>query len=152
MAAVRTLCEAYRAELLAHDPAAPPVVAALYPLPVWTALRDALPQGHALVLLARLDGWPAGCGMAQTLPDGSLELKRLYPRPEARGHGIAAAMVDRLAEHARATGAPLLRLDTFTTLTAARRLYERLGFTACGPYAPLPAISEGRLCFYQRAP
>lgn len=90
--------------------------------------------------------------MAQTLPDGSLELKRLYTRPEARGHGIAAAMVDRLAEHARATGAPLLRLDTFTTLTAARRLYERLAFTACGPYAPLPAIAEGRLCFYQRAP
>src|SRR5690348_5113749 len=48
------------------------------------------PTGRLLV--ARLDGKVAGCIALRPIDERICEMKRLYVRPEARGHGIAWAL------------------------------------------------------------
>ncbi len=62
------------------------------------------------------------------------EVKRLYVRPGARGRALGERLVRTLLDFARAAGYRELKLDTLASMTAARRLYERLGFGACSPY------------------
>ena len=64
------------------------------------------------------------------------ELKRMYVRPEFRGRKYGELLVDHLAEHARANGITLLRLETGIHQEAAIRLYERLGFRRIPPFGP----------------
>ncbi len=55
----------------------------------------------------------------------------MYVRPEARGRGIGAALVEHVIAHAR-TEVEILALSVVTENAAARRIYERLGFVAYG--------------------
>ncbi len=90
--------------------------------------------------------------MSQRLPDGCTEIKRVFVDPAARGHGLAARLVEELATRARAAGVPLLRLDTMNTLSAACHLYIKLGFAERGPYQPVPEIALPHLRFFERRP
>ncbi|MGI9288914.1 MAG: GNAT family N-acetyltransferase [Pseudomonadales bacterium] len=49
---------------------------------------------------------------------------------EFRGHGIGTALLDELKRYARENEISHIRLDVIDTNPAARRLYERQGFTA----------------------
>ena len=98
----------------------------------------------------RADGHPAGCGGIKLVGREYGELKRMFVRPEFRGAGFGAMLVDHLAAHALAHGVALLRLETGVHQKAAIRLYERLGFyriPAFGPYTndPLSLCYEKRL-------
>jgi len=86
--------------------------------------------------VVRVDGTPAGCGGVQLFPEGYAELKRMYIRPAFRGRGLARALLDRLAAHARARGASALRLETGVHQHEAIRLYEGVGFQRIGPFGP----------------
>lgn len=85
-------------------------------------LRDA-PQGQAL-----------GCG-AIRLREDCAELLRMVVQPQARGRGLGAALVAGLERQAVLAGRPLLRLETGVRQRAAIRLYERLGYRRCAPFA-----------------
>lgn len=58
-------------------------------------------------------------------------------RAAARGKGVGTAMLCHLLDEARRTGATRVLLETGSQpfFAPARRLYERHGFTACGPFA-----------------
>lgn len=83
---------------------------------------------------------------AQVLGTGALaeaagygEVKSMFTAPAARGRGVAAALLRRIEDHARALRLPLLRLESGAALAAAVRLYERQGFARCavfGDYRP----------------
>jgi ribosomal protein S18 acetylase RimI-like enzyme len=66
------------------------------------------------------------------------EMKRLYVRPEARGRGLARALIARLCEHAQSLGYDEIRLDTLPMMGNAQALYESLGFADIGPYYDTP--------------
>jgi ribosomal protein S18 acetylase RimI-like enzyme len=83
----------------------------------------------------RDDGIAVGCGGIQLVGTEYGELKRMYVRPEHRGHGFAKLMLDHLADHARRNGVHLLRLETGIHQTAAIALYERAGFQRIPPFA-----------------
>jgi putative acetyltransferase len=70
------------------------------------------------------------------------EIKRLYVKPDARGTGLGARLVETLLQEARAIGYRELKLDTLEHMTGARLLYQRLGFAPCSPYYhnPLPGV------------
>ncbi|MEX1235582.1 MAG: GNAT family N-acetyltransferase [Roseovarius sp.] len=71
--------------------------------------------------------------------DGYGEVKSMFTAAEARGRGVAAAILRALEDHARETGVDLLRLETADILDGAVRLYERNGFVRCarfGDYRP----------------
>ena len=102
----------------------------------------ALPSGYDLLLLAEIDGAPAGCAALREL-GGEGELKRLYVRHSARGSGAGRLLVQAVIDAARVRGYRFLRLDTLPSMVSAIRLYESLGFTPAQPYSPgAPAESR----------
>ncbi len=58
----------------------------------------------------------------------------LATRPEARGQGIGAALLEAAAVAARRRGCRVLRLEVRTDNAAAIGLYERLGYRRIGSY------------------
>jgi len=84
--------------------------------------------------VVRQDGAPAGCGGIQLFGTEYGELKRMYVRPQFRGLGLAKVMLDHFANHARAQGVRLLRLETGIHQHAAIGLYERAGFRRIPPF------------------
>jgi putative acetyltransferase len=87
--------------------------------------------------VARLGEAFVGTGALQ-IKQGYGEVKSMFTTQEARGKGVAAALLRQIEDEARAHGLPLLRLETGAALAAAIRLYERHGFTPCprfGAYA-----------------
>ena len=102
--------------------------------------------------IARLAGEAVGCGGIAFI-DGAAELKRIYVRPEARGQGIAQAILARLQEEAHARGVNLLMLETGDAQHAAIRLYQRAGFRRCAPfgeYAKMPPLAIVRSVFFEK--
>lgn len=83
------------------------------------------------------DGQVLGCGALKALPDGTAEVKSVHVLSGARGRGLARAIMDHLASVARTEGISALVLETGAThlpgYDAARKLYERLGYSYCGP-------------------
>ena len=66
--------------------------------------------------------------------DGYGEVKAMFTSALARGQGVATALLHQLEDHARAQELTALKLETGEELTQAVRLYERHGFTRCGPF------------------
>lgn len=97
------------------------------------AFRPADVQGpRGAFVVARLGGKPVGCGALRPLDDGgsasSAEVKRMYVASEARGRGVARAILGRLEALARGFGYARLVLETGDRQPEAIRLYERAGF------------------------
>ncbi len=91
-----------------------------------------------VAMLATLDGDAAGCVFVTHFDDESAIIQRLYVRPNARGHGLARALMNDAAEHARGRGYRRLVLDTDKgQLQAAYQLYLSLGFAECAPFGPV---------------
>jgi ribosomal protein S18 acetylase RimI-like enzyme len=72
-------------------------------------------------------------------------LQELYVVPHLRGQGIGRRLLEETIEFARAAGAAGIDLNTGETDTAARNLYESMGFTnkEGGPDGP-------SMLFYER--
>ncbi|MEM6306623.1 MAG: GNAT family N-acetyltransferase [Pseudomonadota bacterium] len=66
--------------------------------------------------------------------DGYGEVKSMFVAPNARGIGVAQALLRQVEDAARDAGLPLLRLETGDRLLAACHLYRRFGFQDRGPF------------------
>lgn len=101
---------------------------------------EALAAAQSVFLVVEWDGELVGCGAAKHCGEWA-EIKRMYLKPQARGAGLALAMLERLLEWARARDLPLARLETGNVSDGALKLYRRAGFTeiaAFPPYRPDP--------------
>ena len=95
------------------------------------------PEGR--LLLATVEGAPAGCVALHKLDTGVCEMKRLYVRPQFRGKGLGHALAERIISEARQIGYKQLRLDTVEPrMRAAVAMYQRLGFHEIAPYRENP--------------
>jgi putative acetyltransferase len=115
------------------------------------ASRAVTPPGSAHALdLAGLQGpgieffsaWlgaaPVGTGALKRLDAGHGEIKTMFTTPEARGRGVAAAMLRHLLGRAAVQGLARISLETggIDYFAPARALYARHGFVVCAAFAP----------------
>jgi len=110
---------------------------------------DALRAPAVTFLVAELEGDVCGCA-AFVRCHGYVELKRMVVAPQARGRGIARALVGALESRAWAEGFRTARIETGIHQPEALALYDRTGYQvrdAFGDYAqdPLSVFMEKTL-------
>ena len=66
------------------------------------------------------------------------EVKRMYVEPSLRGQRIGSRLLSVLEGALRSQGVALARLETGAAQHEAVRLYERCGYTRCGPFGGYP--------------
>ncbi len=100
---------------------------------VWAWLMDADHEVKALVAVEQVAGRSEVVGfaiyrrLADTFrADVSWHLDDLYVQPEHRGAGVAAALIEAVAERASAAGGGTLRWITAHDNERAQRVYDRL--------------------------
>jgi GNAT superfamily N-acetyltransferase len=87
----------------------------------WPGPRDGL-------WIAETDGRPVGSITLDDQGGGLGQLGHLVLTPETRGTGTGRRLVEHVLEAARAVGYERLQLFTFHELSAARGLYQSVGF------------------------
>ena len=101
-------------------------------------LRDVKGRAQTARVLAAVDDGGGALGCVTLILDGGPwrelagdeegEFRMLAVDPAAQGRGAGAALVHACIDEARAAGRTRLVLSSATDMTAAHRLYERLGF------------------------
>jgi ribosomal protein S18 acetylase RimI-like enzyme len=107
-------------------------------------------EESAEVLVAVVDGEIAGAvtvatrggEWAEQAGPGEAVIRMLAVDPRRRGAGVGAALVQACLDRARADGCHVVRLSTQPSMTAAHRVYERLGFVRTPSYdwEPVPGV------------
>ena len=84
----------------------------------------------------------AGGSYAETAGPGEAVFRMLAVHPAARGRGVGAALVQQCLQRAVAAGCTRMVISTQPTMTAAHRLYERMGFARLpeGNWSPRPGV------------
>lgn len=75
-----------------------------------------------------------------------LELKRMYVVPDARGTGVAAALLTAAEHEAKALGAERIVLQTGDRQPEAVRCYEKAGYTPIPIFPPYERLTFSK-CF-----
>ena len=109
--------------------------------PVAATPSQFLPPGGAFAVVY-IDGEPQACGGYRRIDDTTAELKRMYVRPRARGHGLARRLLAALEVAAAHAGYRHLWLETGLSQPEAIALYESAGYTpvaSFGQFARAPS-------------
>jgi len=90
--------------------------------------------------IAYLQEKAVGCVVLRRLPSMQFagECKRLYVQPEARGNGLADALLNTQEAFARSKGLQWIYLDSYDDLKAAVALYRKRGYLPCERYNDNP--------------
>jgi len=93
------------------------------------------------VVLAYIDDKPAGCGCFKPFDAQSIEVKRMFVRPDARGNGISKMVLTELETWARELGFKSAVLESASKQVEAHSLYLKSGYERIpnyGQYEGLP--------------
>jgi ribosomal protein S18 acetylase RimI-like enzyme len=125
----------------------------------WQGIAEQVETGAVLLFVAR--GIEGIVGTAQLHPVGKpnqphrAEIAKVLVHSRARRRGIGEALMRAAEAQALAMGRDLLVLDT-DEAGAARRLYNRLGWTEAGTIPRYALMPDGRDCgstfFYKALP
>jgi|SRR3954467_10335005 len=98
---------------------------------------DRLADAHVTMLGARRGGQLLGVGALKELDTAHGELKSMHTAVEARGQGVARALLSHLLSLAASRGYDRVSLETGSTdaFVPARELYASFGFERCAPFA-----------------
>ena len=107
----------------------------------------ARPRGR--LLLAQIDGQPAGCVAFRPFGSDACEMKRMFVAPALQGRGVGRALAERLIAEARASGYARMLLDTGFLQVEAQTLYHSLGFVDIEPYYPIPDAARSTALFME---
>lgn len=116
-----------------------------------STLRDVAGRARAAtVLVAVIRGEVVGAvavatkggAYAEMAAPGEAVIRMLVVGPAARGSGAGTALVQACLDAALADGCEVVRLSTQATMTAAHRIYERVGFirTPERDWQPVPGL------------
>ena len=111
-----------------------------------------LPGHYQTIMLAVVDGVPAGCVMLRRIDDQACEMKRLFVRPAFQNQRIAHSLICKLATTADALGYRAIRLETGPLQFEAQGLYASLGFKRIAPYYAAAGWLKDNMLFFEGAP
>lgn len=109
---------------------------------------DALCVPEITFLVAREGAQFLGCAALAQKPHFS-EVKSMFVADAARGKGVADKLLLALIDTAKSKSITHVFLETGDTLYAAHKLYEKHGFTYCGPFGDYAA--DPNSLFMERA-
>jgi GNAT superfamily N-acetyltransferase len=98
------------------------------------------------VVLASEDERPSGCGAIKEFVPGTMEIKRMYVKPEFRRKGIAAAILTELENWARELSCTKCILETGRRQPEAIGLYKKAGYKSIPNYGQYDGV-ENSVCF-----
>ena len=111
---------------------------------------EQMADADTTVFIARVDGVAVACGALKRHAGGIGEVKRMYTRPTHRGRKIGEQIVSCIEAMARTEGLKRLVLETGDRHYAAWKVYERSGFTRCGPVLDYADVKWS--VFYDKQP
>ena len=86
------------------------------------------------VIVAYENELPVGCGAFKLFEKALVEIKRMYVKPQHRGKGIAAYILQELEQWAKQEGFTACVLETGLNQPEAIRLYEKTGYVRTPNY------------------
>lgn len=107
---------------------------------------DDVAPGRGVFVVVYRNGEPVGCGAVRRLDAETVELKRMYVAPDARGLGLGRRLVSALEAEARALGARRLVLETGVRQAAALALYRATGFEPIALYGEYRLSPDTSVC------
>jgi len=114
-----------------------PKVGTAYADPILDTLYEVYQAPRSVYYVVENEGKVVGgCGVA-SLENGNssvCELQKMYFAPEIRGTGFAEKIIEKCLEFAKIQGYEICYLETLSFMTAAQKLYKRIGFeNICAP-------------------
>ena len=106
----------------------------------WHMTVEEMAAPDTTVLVARDSGKAIACGALRRHADAIGEVKRMWTNPAYQGMGIGGRILNEIIALARDEGVTKLVLETGDRHPAAWRVYERAGFTRCGPVLDYPDV------------
>ena len=103
---------------------------------------DNIPQ----VVLAYVNGVPAGCGCFKYFEEGSVEVKRMFVSPAHRGKGIGSAILSELETWAKELGNRYLVLEMGNLQPEAAILYQKQGYQIIPNYGQYVGMEATSIC------
>lgn len=100
------------------------------------------------VWIARDGDTVVGCGALKRHSGTVGEVKRMFTRPDWQGQGIGWRILGEILAAAEWEGLATLVLETGDQHPAAWAIYEKAGFSRCGPVLDYPASPYS--VFYQK--
>jgi GNAT superfamily N-acetyltransferase len=118
------------------------------------AILEKLPDLHKRpfggILIAWVNGKPAGCVMYRNAGPGVAEFNRMYVSADGRGHGLGRKMLDQMFEHMSADGYTRVFFSSATFLSHARAMYENAGFVPMPLPTGIPDVWRDKVYFMER--
>ncbi|OOM80572.1 GNAT family N-acetyltransferase [Clostridium sp. BL-8] len=108
-----------------------------------------LPNGRLYIV--KVENQVAGCIGLRKIDDENCEVKRLYVRPDFRGHKLAIKLIEKIIDDAKKIGYKSMLLDTLPFLKEAIHLYKKLGFYEISSYNnnPMDTLIYMKLDLYR---
>jgi GNAT superfamily N-acetyltransferase len=98
------------------------------------------------ILLYYIDNQAVGCGAYKHYTDKTVEIKRMFVRPEARGNGIAVHLLNELEQWAAENGYTECILETGQKMTDALALYRKKGYVITANYGQYIGMEHSSIC------
>ena len=100
-------------------------------------------------ILAYEDQIPIGCGGIKAFDESTIEVKRMYVKPEYRGKGVAGKILMDLEFWAKELGYQKCVLETGVKQPEAITLYKKSGYDLIENYGQYKDV-ENSLCFEKK--
>jgi GNAT superfamily N-acetyltransferase len=101
------------------------------------------------VVVAYENQHPVGCGAIKEFEADSMEVKRMFVKPENRGKGIAAKILAELETWAAELGYSKCVLETGKRQVEAISLYKKCGYSIIPNYGQYIGM-DNSLCFEKK--
>jgi GNAT superfamily N-acetyltransferase len=99
-------------------------------------------ENNRNVVIAYKDEMPVGCGCFKKFDDSSVEIKRMFVKPEYRGQKIAASILQELEDWAIEFNISGTILETGIKQHEAIHLYQKSGYIVVENYGPYKGLPE----------